>query len=47
VPEGRDERPVREFGGFTRNIIEMADWLKRCNIDTVAMEATGVYWIPT
>lgn len=46
VPEDRDERPVREFGAFTPDLYRLADWLKACRIDTVAMESTGVYWIP-
>jgi transposase len=37
---------VREFGCFTPDLIAMADWLIECGVDTVAMEATGVYWIP-
>lgn len=45
VPEGRDESPVRRFGCFTSDLHAMADWLKRCGIDTVAMESTGVYWV--
>jgi len=46
VPEDRDENPVRKFGCFTSDINEMADWLEACNIRSVAMESTGVYWIP-
>ena len=46
VPEGRDESPVRRFGCFTSDLHAMADWLKKCGIDTVAMESTGVYWVP-
>jgi len=46
VPEGRDEVSVREFGAFTGDLIALADWLAQCGISTVAMEATGVYWIP-
>lgn len=46
VPEGRDSECVRRFGCFTADLYVMADWLKRCEIETVAMEATGVYWIP-
>ena len=37
---------VRRFGGFTPDLIKLADWLIECEVDTVAMEATGVYWIP-
>ena len=46
VPSSRDEQPVRRFGTFTRDLHEMADWLKKCRITTVAMESTGVLWIP-
>src|SRR5215203_1034989 len=46
VPAGRDEQPVRAFAAFTGNLYRMADWLKECGIETVAMESTGVYWIP-
>jgi hypothetical protein len=41
-PEGRD---VRRFGAFTGDLCALAGWLKRCEIETVAMESTGVYWI--
>ncbi len=44
VPEGRDEVPVREFGTFTIDLVAIADWLKACRIETVAMESTGIYW---
>jgi transposase len=46
VPEDRDPNPVRSFGAFTEDLFALADWLSRCRITTVAMEATGVYWIP-
>jgi len=46
VPEGRDEVSVREFGAFTADLETLAIWLKKCGITTVAMESTGVYWIP-
>ena len=46
VPEDRDEQPVREFKCFTHDLFALADWLEACGIDTVAMESTGVYWIP-
>ena len=46
VPEERDERSVRQFGCFTADLYALADWLKRCGVETVAMESTGVYWIP-
>lgn len=46
VPEKRDAQPVRRFGTLTGELHALADWLVGCGIDTVAMEATGVYWIP-
>jgi transposase len=46
VPEDRDEQFVRVFGTFTRDLVAIAQWLLKCNITTVAMESTGVYWIP-
>ena len=46
VPEGSDKVSVREFGTFTSDLHTIADWLKRCGVTTVAMESTGVYWIP-
>ena len=46
VPQGRDEICVRPFPSFTSGLNALADWLQRCGIDTVAMESTGVYWIP-
>jgi transposase len=46
VPEGRDTVSVREFGTFTTDLQALARWLKQCGVTTVAMESTGVYWIP-
>jgi transposase len=46
VPEGVDQNPVREFSTFTGDLEELARWLISCGITTVAMESTGVYWIP-
>ena len=46
VPPDRDDHPVREFPSFTVDLNAVADWLKACGVDTVAMESTGVYWIP-
>lgn len=45
VPEDRSE-PVREFGTFTHDLHALAGWLVECGITTVAIEATGVYWVP-
>jgi transposase len=46
VPEDRDPQPVRSFGTFTPDLYTLAAWLHACRIETVAMESTGVYWIP-
>ena len=46
VPEGVAEESVREFSTFTDDLERLADWLISCNITTVAMESTGIYWIP-
>ena len=47
VPPGRDTegQDVRRFGAFTGELCALADWLKQCGIQTLAMESTGVYWI--
>jgi transposase len=46
VPADRDEHSVRVFPTFTVDLHALADWLTACQIETVAMESTGVYWIP-
>src|SRR5260370_2178035 len=46
VPEGRAQVWVRSFGAYTAQLEELVQWLKDCAIKTVAMESTGVYWIP-
>jgi transposase len=46
VPEGRDVQTVRSFGAVTAELHRLVDWLAACGIETVAMESTGVYWIP-
>jgi transposase len=45
VPPGRSTRAVREFEAFTSGLYELAEWLQECEVETVAMEATGSYWI--
>ena len=45
VPADRDPQPVRTFQAFTPDLHELAAWLKRCGIETVALESTGIYWI--
>ena len=42
----KSETPVRSFGCYTPDIEEMARWLLKCGVTTVAMESTGVYWVP-
>jgi transposase len=46
VPADRAAEYVRSFPTFTQDLYSLADWLKTCGIKTVAMESTGVYWIP-
>jgi len=46
VPESAADPAVRVFGTFTTDLASLADWLAACKVDTVAMESTGVYWIP-
>jgi transposase len=46
VPHDRAEQPIRVYDSYTPDLHALAKWLKECRIDTVAMEATGVYWIP-
>src|SRR5262249_13309828 len=46
VPPDRDPEPVRKFSSFTCDLHALIDWLERCRIRTVAMESTGIYWIP-
>jgi len=46
VPADRDPQPVRKFGTYTPDLHALADWLLACGLQPVAMESTGVYWIP-
>ena len=46
VPPDRDTEPVRRFACFTQDVRAIADWLKQCGIVMVAMQSTGVYWLP-
>ncbi|MBI2957528.1 MAG: IS110 family transposase [Chloroflexi bacterium] len=46
VRADRDPQPLRKFGMNTPDLFTVADWLKVCGVETVAMESTGVYWIP-
>ena len=45
VPADRAEEPVRRFGAFTADLYALAAWLQQCQIETVVLESTGVYWI--
>jgi transposase len=45
-PSERDDEPVREFPAFTADLQRLVQWLRRCRVTAVAMESTGVYWIP-
>src|SRR6516225_11332001 len=46
VPADRDTNRVRQFGANTADLQEIAAWLKKCGVKTIALESTGVYWIP-
>src|SRR5271163_1261065 len=46
VPPDRDEHATRRFTSFTCDLQALAEWLQGCRIPTVAMESTGVDWIP-
>lgn len=46
VPPARDAQAVKRFGAFTEDLHQLAQWLLQCGVRTVAMESTGVYWIP-
>jgi transposase len=46
VPPASDARPVRTFATFTEELLSVRDWLKDCGVRSVALESTGVYWIP-
>ena len=46
VPKQSADEPVREFGTMTDDLNALADWLLACGVDIVALESTGVYWIP-
>jgi transposase len=46
VRPDRDPEPVRRFECFTADLYRLAEWLRSCGVKTVAMQSTGVYWIP-
>jgi len=46
VGEGVGEEGIRTFGTTTAQLRQAGEWMIRCGVDTVAIEATGVYWVP-
>ena len=46
VRPDRDAQPVRRFECFSADLYRLADWLQNCGVQTVALQSTGVYWIP-
>lgn len=46
VPPEADDEPVRTFRTFSADLQALADWLTRVGVTTIAMESTGVYWVP-
>jgi hypothetical protein len=46
VPPEQSDEPVRTFRSFTGDLYRLADWLQEAGVTTIAMESTGVYWIP-
>jgi len=46
LPPDRDPAPIQSYSAFTNDLDRLADWLTACRVTSVAMEATGVYWIP-
>jgi transposase len=46
VPEGVAKERVKNFGTMTCDLLSIVEWLTKCEIDTVAMESTGIYWKP-
>lgn len=45
VNPDRDSQHIRSFGAFTEDLYSISNWLKACKVKTVAMEATGIYWV--
>ncbi len=46
VPADRTATPVRRYGTYTRILHQLADWLVSCQIVSVALQVTMVYWLP-
>jgi transposase len=45
VDPNTNDQPIKAFGSYTDDLDTMVNWLKECKVDTIAMEATGIYWI--
>ena len=43
-PDGSMQRQTREFGGFRRDCLALAEWLAELGVELVVMESTGIYW---
>mgnify|MGYP001175054295 CR=1 FL=1 len=46
VPSDRAKKSNQTFGAYTKDLHEISSWLKKCDIETVVMESTGIYWLP-
>ena len=46
VPDDRDAQPVRSLGTFPPDLLARAAWRATCQMETVALESTGVDWLP-
>lgn len=46
IDPSKDAKPIRNYGSVTAELYRIANWLKACGVRTVAMESTGVYWVP-
>lgn len=46
VGADKSSEPIRSFQSFTTGLHEMAKWLQSCGVTSIAMESTGIYWIP-
>lgn len=45
VNPNSSDTPIKAFGSFTEDLHAIVNFLKECHVDTVAMEATGIYWV--
>ena len=46
VPSTLSNKPLQTFQAFTADIQRMADWFRTIGVETVAIESTGIYWVP-